>query len=73
MAPSMDPSTDGPDRGASLARWRSEARLVAAVTERDDGPDQCTIFPATVSSRDERRSAWITAEGEAFVDAGATR
>lgn len=41
--------------------------LVAAVTEHPDGRDECTLFPLSVSSPDERRSAWMTARGDAFA------
>jgi hypothetical protein len=42
-------------------------RYTAAISERDGRPDECTIFPEPVESRDGRRSAWITARGDAYV------
>lgn len=63
MSPPMDPSTD-----IGSLEPDGDAPLGATVSRREDGPDQCTIFPLSVACRDERRSAWITAEGDAFVD-----
>lgn len=40
----------------------------AEVVRHDDEPDECTLYPATVASRDERMSAWMTARGGGFVD-----
>jgi hypothetical protein len=58
-----------------------EPQSAAAVTERpcidvgsevieyDDRPDECTLFPRSVATRDERMTVWLTARGDAFVDA----
>lgn len=47
--------------------------LVATVSEHPDRPDECTVFPHRVSNRDERRSAWVTARGDAFVELSSCR
>lgn len=41
--------------------------LHAVTVERDDGPDECTLYPRGASGVD-RMSAWITAEEGSFVD-----
>ncbi|WP_276261530.1 DUF7511 domain-containing protein [Haloglomus litoreum] len=50
----------GPDDGRITLR--------SCIVERDDGPDECTLFPHSVDTTDERMSAWISARGDAFVD-----
>ena len=37
----------------------------AAVVDYDDAPDECTIYPRTVSER-QRTTAWITAREGSF-------
>jgi hypothetical protein len=39
------------------------------IIEYDDRPDECTLFPRSVGTRDERMTVWLTARGDAFVDA----
>lgn len=41
--------------------------VVAAVENRDDGPDECTLFPCNVEGVD-LMTTWMTAHGDAFVD-----
>lgn len=40
--------------------------LRADVTERDDGPDECTIWPHDASGRD-LLTRWVAAEEGSFV------
>lgn len=42
--------------------------LRSCTVERDDGPDECTLFPHSADTTDERMTTWITAHGDAFVD-----
>lgn len=49
---------DGPDPVSVCAR----------VEEHEDRPDECTLFPASVSNRTELMTTWMTAEEGAFVD-----
>jgi len=48
-------------------------RVCAIVEEHDDRQDECTLYPISVSSKDERLTWWITARGDAFVDRGEVR
>lgn len=45
----------------------------AIVESYDNRPDQCTLYPVTVSEDDERLTTWITAESGSFVDTWAMR
>lgn len=47
--------------------------LQSCIVERDDAPDECTLFPHLVDTTDERMTTWITARGDAFVDCRAMR
>lgn len=50
--------------------WVTEcprSELAAAVVEFEDGPDQCTIYPAE-GPKSELMTHWITATGDSFVD-----
>lgn len=47
--------------------------FVAVVVEHKDRPDECTIYPLHAGNRDERRSTWITARDDAFVERSAVR
>ncbi|MFT4889696.1 MAG: hypothetical protein ACI9YT_000607 [Halobacteriales archaeon] len=40
--------------------------VVAAIENRDDGPDECTLFPCDVDGVD-LMTTWMTAHGDAFV------
>jgi hypothetical protein len=42
------------------------SRLTAAVIEPDDGPAECTLFPAD-ADEDELVTAWMTAKEGSFV------
>jgi len=44
----------------------------AAVVDYDDAPDECTIYPRTVSE-DQRTTAWITAREGSFCSLPAMR
>lgn len=60
-----DASTDEPPTGRP-------GDLAAAVVEYDDGPDECTIYPADASA-DALVTEWLTAEEGSFVDLDETR
>lgn len=42
--------------------------IEAEIVRHDDGPDECTLYPTTVASTDERMTAWVSARGDGFVD-----
>ena len=50
----------------------SEPARVARVESYEDGPDECTIYPADASA-DALTTTWITARGDAFVRLDAMR
>ena len=46
---------------------RYQTDVIAAVEQRDDGPDECTLFPCNTDGVD-LMATWMTARGDAFVD-----
>ena len=60
------------ERGESVATGRP-MELCAVVSTHRDRPDECTIYPLSVSSRDARRAMWITARGDSFVELSSFR
>lgn len=45
----------------------SPSNVVATVETRDDGPDECTLFPCDVEGVD-LMTTWMTAREDSFVD-----
>jgi hypothetical protein len=45
-----------------------EIDLQASTLECEDGVEECTIFPRTLGCEDDRRSMWLTARGDDFVN-----
>lgn len=65
----MSKQERSPESGSDEGR----IALRSCIVERDDAPDECTLFPHSVDTTDDRMSTWITARGDAFVDCQAMR
>lgn len=62
-----EPCDPAARREAEIDPDRYETNVVATVETRDDGPDECTLFPCNVDGVD-LMTTWMTAQEDAFVD-----
>ncbi|QCC48828.1 DUF7511 domain-containing protein [Halobellus limi] len=63
--PTDAPHADAPHVGDAETTDREQV-LLARVEEYDDGPDECTIYPANATAA-ELPTTWLSAEEGAFV------
>lgn len=58
--------TDDPDDSPPPIPYDDCPLLAAKVVTPEDGPAECTLFPAD-AEESERTTAWLTATGDSFV------
>jgi hypothetical protein len=61
-------STQDSHTGDADSVYYRSIDLRSKTVEYVDRPDECTLYPRA-TSRDELMTTWMTARGDAFVDA----